>query len=70
MHLSLLIINLWPPLAGGVGGYNHHCIGEEVECRPPLLYAYPLGHRVPANLKFLGKYETKVMQITLVLPQQ
>ena len=35
--------------AGAVGGYNHHCIGEEVEWRPPLLYAYPLGHRVPAT---------------------
>ena len=34
---------------GGVGGYNHHCIGEEVEWRPPLLYANPLGHRIPAT---------------------
>ena len=39
-----------PPPAGGVGGYNHHCIGEEVEWRPPLLYANPLGHRVLATL--------------------
>ena len=23
--------------AGGVGAYNHHCNGEEVEWRPPLL---------------------------------
>ena len=38
-----------PPPTGGVGGYNHHCIGEEVEWRPPLLYANPLGHRVPAT---------------------
>ena len=38
-----------PPPAGGVGGYNHHCIGEEVEWRPPLLYANPLGHHVPAT---------------------
>ena len=38
-----------PPRAGGVGGYNHHCIGEEVEWRPPLLYANHLGHRVPAT---------------------
>ena len=37
-----------PPPARGVGGYNHHCIGEEVEWRPLLLYANPLGHRVPA----------------------
>ena len=29
------------PLVGGVGGYNHHDIGEEVEWRPPLLYANP-----------------------------
>ena len=39
----------WPPPAGGVGGYDHYCIGEEVEWRPPLLYANPLGHRVPAT---------------------
>uniref|UniRef100_A0A7S4FWQ2 Uncharacterized protein n=1 Tax=Eutreptiella gymnastica TaxID=73025 RepID=A0A7S4FWQ2_9EUGL len=39
VHLSPLIIILRPPLAGGVGGYNHHCIGEEGEWRPPLLYA-------------------------------
>ena len=39
-----------PPPAGGLGGYNHHCIGEEVEWRPPLLYANPLGHRVPTTL--------------------
>ena len=26
-----------PPLAEGVGAYNHHCNGEEVEWRPPLL---------------------------------
>ena len=39
----------WPPPVGGVGGYNHHCIGEEVEWRPPLLYANPLGHRVLAT---------------------
>ena len=26
-----------PPLAEGVGGYDHHDIGEEVEWRPPLL---------------------------------
>ena len=36
-----------PPPAGGVGGYNHHDI--EVEWRPPLLYANPLGHRVRAT---------------------
>ena len=44
-------------MAGGVGGYNHNCIGEEVEWRPLLLYAYPLGHCVLANLKILGKYK-------------
>ena len=38
-----------PPPTGGVVGDNHHCIGEEVEWRPPLLYANPLGHRVPAT---------------------
>ena len=37
------------PRAGCVGGYNHHCIGEEVEWRSLLLYANPLGHRVPAR---------------------
>ena len=37
------------PLARGVGGYNHHCIGDEVEWTPPLLYTNPLGHRVPAT---------------------
>ena len=31
-----------PPPAGGVDSYNHHDIGEEVERRPPLLYANPL----------------------------
>ena len=56
------IIILRPPLAGVVGGYNHHCIGEEVEwrpplLRPPLLYAYPLGHRVLASLKIPGTCE-------------
>ena len=35
---------LSPLMVAGVGGYNHHCIGEEV--RPLLLYANPLGHRV------------------------
>ena len=40
-----------PPPRKGVGGYNHHDIGEEViEWRPPLLYANPLGHRVHATL--------------------
>ena len=39
-----------PPQAGGVGSYNHRDIGEEVEWRPPLLYANPLGHRVLATL--------------------
>ena len=32
-----------PPAAGGVDGYNHHDIGEEVEWRPPLLSAHPLA---------------------------
>ena len=40
-----------PPPVGGVGGYNHYDIGEEAEWRPPLLYANPLGHRVPAGSK-------------------
>ena len=31
-----------PPSAGSVDSYNHHDIGEEVEWRPPLLYANPL----------------------------
>ena len=52
---SVLIINLWPLLTEGVGGYNHLCIGEEVEWRRLLLYAYPLGHHVPADLKIPGK---------------
>ena len=30
-------IYMGPPQAGGVGAYDHHCIGEEVEWRPPLL---------------------------------
>ena len=34
----------------GVGGYNHHDSGVEGEWRPLLLYANPLGHRVPATL--------------------
>ena len=37
-----------PPPVGGVGGYNHQNNGEEGEWRPPLLYANPLGHHVPA----------------------
>ena len=45
-----------PPLAGGVDSYNHHDIGEEVEWRPPLMYANPLGHRIPATLKISQKY--------------
>ena len=40
-----------PPPIGVVGSYNHHDIGEEVEWRLLLMYAHPLGHRVPANLK-------------------
>ena len=39
-----------------MGSYNHHCIGEEVGWRPPLLYAYPSGHR-NLDLKILRKYE-------------
>ena len=34
-----------------MGSYNHRDIGEEAEWRPPLLYANPLGHRVPATPK-------------------
>ena len=59
LHLSPLIIILQPPLAGGMGGYNHHCIGGEVERRPLLLYAYPLGHRVLASLKIPGTCENQ-----------
>ena len=44
-----------PPRARGVGGYNHHDIGDEVDWRPPLLYAYPLGHRVPATREICQK---------------
>ena len=40
-----------------MGGSNHHCNGEVVEWRPPLLYAYPLSHCIPANLKIPGKTE-------------
>ena len=47
-------LSITPPpplsLAGGVGGYNHHDIGQEVELRPPWLYVNPLGHRVPTTL--------------------
>ena len=39
-----------PPPPGRGCGYNHHDIGEEVERRLMLLYAHPLGHRVPAIL--------------------
>ena len=47
VRYSLLILS--PLMARGVGGYNHHCIGEEVEWRTPMLYANPLGHRVSAT---------------------
>ena len=40
-----------PPLAGGVGGYSHHDIGQEVQWRLTLLYANLLAHQVPATLK-------------------
>ena len=40
-----------------MGGYNYHCIKEEVEWTPLLLYAYPLGHCVPTILKIPGKIE-------------
>ena len=48
---GLFLFNPPPPAAGVVGSYNRHDIGEEVEWRPPLLYANPLGHSVPATLK-------------------
>ena len=36
------MLNNPPPLlAGGVGSYNCHDIGEEVEWRPRLLYVNP-----------------------------
>ena len=41
-----------PPLAGVVGDYNHHEMGEEMEWRPLLLHADPC---VPANLKICQK---------------
>ena len=34
---------------------NHHDFGEELEWRPPLFYANPLGHRVPATLKIFQR---------------
>ena len=43
------------PRQGCVGGYNQRDSGEEVEWRPPLLYANPLGHRVPATL-FIARF--------------
>ena len=51
-----------PPGAGGAGSYNRHDFGEEVEWRSLLLYANPLGHRVPATLEICqkcGKHEPK-----------
>ena len=44
-----------PLPAWGVGRDNHRDIGEEVEWRPPLLYANPLGHHVPATL-FIARF--------------
>ena len=38
-----------PPVQGLLGGYDHDCIGEQVEWRPLLLYANPLGHEVLAT---------------------
>ena len=38
-----------------MGSYNHYDIGKEVEWRPPLLYANPLVHRVPAILNICQK---------------
>ena len=35
--------------------YDHHGIGEEVEWRPPLLYAGTLGHHIPTPLKVCQK---------------
>ena len=43
-------LSMAPHPVGGVGSYNHHGIGKEVECRPSLLYANPLGHNIPATL--------------------
>ena len=48
---GLFVLNPPPPLAGVVGSYNRHDIGEEVEWRPPLSCANPLGHCVPATPK-------------------
>ena len=47
--MSLLSTPPPPPSPiGGVGGHNHCDTGKEGEWRLPLLYANPLGHRVPA----------------------
>ena len=53
--MRAVLRRLNPPPGGGVGGYNHHDIGEEVEWRPPLLYANPSGNRIPATLKVCQK---------------
>ena len=44
-----------PHQAGGVNGYNHHDIGEEVEWRPLLSYANPLGHCATTAL-FIARF--------------
>ena len=43
------------PAGRGVGGYNHRDSGVEGEWRPLLLYANPLGHRVPPTL-FIARF--------------
>ena len=46
-------------LAGGMGSYNYHDLGEEVECRPLLFYANPLGHHILATLQPCQKVSKK-----------
>ena len=60
---GLFVVNP-PPSAVAVGDYNHYDTGEEVEWRPPLLYANPLGHRVPATL-FVARFMRNDMEILM-----
>ena len=55
------LLSTLPLPAGGVGGYNHRDIGEEVEWRPPLLCANPLGHCIPAIL-FIARFMSNDMR--------
>ena len=44
-------------------GRGRGCIGEEVEWRPPSLYANPLGHRVPATPDMINSRSSKHAKI-------